>query len=188
MRKLIVFNHISLDGYFVDQAGSMMWAKPGNSDPEWTEFVTQNVSGDGTLLFGRVTYDLMSSYWPTPMAAQNDRVVAERMNSLPKVVFSRTMDKASWNNTILIKDDLPGAVRKMKSESSGGLVILGSGQVVSQLAHERLVDEYHLVLNPVILGGGRTMFDGLNGNQRMKLTKARPFQNGYVFACYEPAA
>jgi dihydrofolate reductase len=187
MRKLIVFNHVSLDGYFVDKAGSMMWAKPGNDDAEWTGFVTENVSGEGTLIFGRVTYDLMNSYWPTPMALQHDAVVAERMNSLPKVVFSRTMDKASWNNTKLVKDDLPGAIRKMKQESGGGLVILGSGKIVSQLAQEGLIDEYHVVLNPVILGSGRTMFDGVTDKLSLKLTKTRAFKNGYVFTCYEPA-
>ena len=188
MRKLIVFNHVSLDGYFVDSNGSMMWAKAANVDPEWNAFVAGNASGEGTLVFGRVTYDLMNSYWPTPMALQHDAIVAERMNSLPKVVFSRTMEKASWNNTKLVKDDLPGAIRRLKQESGGGLVILGSGRIVSQLAQEGLIDEYHVVVNPVILGGGRTMFDGIKDKVSLKLTTTRSFKNGNVFACYEPAA
>jgi dihydrofolate reductase len=94
MPKLSVFNHVSLDGYFVDQNGSMMWAKGGLQDPEWNEFVAQNAGGEGTLVFGRVTYELMSSYWPTPLAAQHDPALAERMNQLPKVVFSRTLSQA----------------------------------------------------------------------------------------------
>ena len=99
-----MFNHVSLDGYFVDKKGEMRWAH--KNDPEWNEFVAGNASGGGVLLFGRVTYELMASYWPTPMAAQHSPVVAEHMNKLQKVVFSRTLDKASWSNTKLVKGDV----------------------------------------------------------------------------------
>ena len=104
MRKIIVFNQVSLDGYFVDRNGDMSWAH--KQDPEWNAFVASNASGGGELLFGRVTYDLMVSYWPTAHALQNNPVVAEHMNALPKVVFSRTMDRPSWNNTKLVKDNM----------------------------------------------------------------------------------
>src|SRR5437867_2351086 len=98
MRKLVVFNHVTLDGYFVDRNGDMSWAKAGTHDAEWNAFVAENAKGEGPLLFGRVTYELMTRYWPTPLAMKNDPAVAERMTKLPKVVFSRTLDKASWNN------------------------------------------------------------------------------------------
>ncbi len=188
MRKLIVFNHVSLDGYFVDGQGSMRWAHGAAQNEEWNAFVAQNASGDGTLLFGRVTYELMVSYWPTPMAKQNDANLTDRMNSASKVVFSRTMDKATWNNTKLVKGDLAREVRKMKNEAGEGMVILGSGNIVSQLAAEGLIDEYHLVVNPIILGQGRTMFEGVKDKLDLKLTKSRAFNNGNVFLCYEPAA
>ncbi len=188
MQKLIVFNHVSLDGYFVDANGGMRWAKAHNQDPEWNEFVAKNASGNGTLLFGRKTYDLMTSYWPTPMAIKNDPVVAERMNNLPKVVFSRALDKATWKNTRLMKGDLAAEVRKLKQEPGEGLTILGSGSIVAQLAPEGLIDEYQMVLNPIILGAGRTMFDGVSNQLSLKLTKTQAFSNGNVHACYEPAA
>ncbi len=188
MRKLIVFNHVSLDGYFVDVNGDMSWAKSHNNDAEWKAFVAENAKGDGPLLFGRVTYELMASFWPTPIADQHDPVVAERMNSLPKVVFSRTLDKASWNNTKLVKGDMAEEIRKMKKESGDGMAILGSGSIVSQLASEGLIDEYQVVVNPVVLGQGRTMFDGVKEKLNLKLTKTRAFGNGNVFLCYEPAA
>lgn len=188
MQKLIVFNHVSLDGYFVDANGEMRWAKAHNQDAEWNEFVAQNASGNGTLLFGRKTYDLMTSYWPTPMASKNDPVLADRMNNLPKVVFSRTLDKAPWKNTRLIKGDLAAEVRKLKQEPGDGLTILGSGSIVAQLAPEGLIDEYQMVLNPVVLGAGRTMFDGASKQLSLKLTKTRAFSNGNVFVSYEPAA
>jgi dihydrofolate reductase len=135
MRKLVVFNHVSLDGYFVDANGSMSWAKSDHKDAEWNAFVAENAKGDSPLLFGRVTYELMASFWPTPMADQHDPVVAERMNKLPKVVFSRTLEKVV-DNTKLVKGDLAAEIRRMKKEPSEDLVILGSGSIVSQLAQE----------------------------------------------------
>jgi dihydrofolate reductase len=84
-------------------------------------------------LFGRITYELMASYWPPPDAIKNDPIVAEGMNNLPKVVFSRTLKKASWNNTKLVKDDMPAQIRKMKKEPGRHMAISGSGSIVSQL-------------------------------------------------------
>jgi dihydrofolate reductase len=188
MRKLVVFNHVSLDGYFVDVNGSMTWAKSGTRDAEWNAFVAENAKGDSPLLFGRVTYELMASFWPTPMADQHDPVVAERMNKLPKVVFSRTLDKASWSNTRLVKGDMVAETRNLKKEPGEDMVILGSGSIVSQLAQEGLIDAYQVVVNPIILGEGRTMFDGIKEKLNLKLTKTRAFGNGNVFLCYEPAA
>jgi dihydrofolate reductase len=183
MRKLIVFNNATLDGYFTSANGDMSWAH--KQDPEWVAFTTENAGGGGMLLFGRKTYDLMASYWPTPMAMNNSPTVAERMNQLSKVVFSKTMDKASWSNTRLVKGDLATEVRKMKSEPGEGLVLLGSGSIVAQLAGENLIDEYQIVLNPIVLGGGRTLFEGVRKN--LKLAKTRTFGNGNVVLSYEPA-
>ncbi len=115
MRKLVVFNNVSLDGYFAGKNGDISWFKP-HLDPEFNAFVLDNAISGGTLLFGRVTYELMASYWPTPDAIKKDPLVAKQMNSLPKVVFSRTLDRASWNNTTLMKDDLAAEVRRLKKE------------------------------------------------------------------------
>ena len=188
MRKLIVFNHMSLDGYFTDANGDMSFAQNNIPDVEWDAFVASNAGGGGMLVFGRITYDLMVSFWPTPAAAEGMPVVAERMNNLPKVVFSRTMDKASWNNTKLVKDDMAGEIRKLKQERGEDMVIFGSGSVVSQLAQEGLIDEYQIVVDPVTLGKGRTMFEGLKEKMSLKLKESRTFNNGNVLLCYEPMA
>ena len=188
MRRLIVFNHVSLDGYFTDANGDMSFAHSDKPDVEWDAFVAGNASGGGILLFGRVTHELMASYWPTPAAAENMPVVAERMNNLPKVVFSRTLDQVSWNNTRLVKDDVTGEIRKMKEEVGEDMVIFGSGSIVSQLAQEGLVDEYQIVVDPVVLGKGRTMFDGIKEKLTLKLKSTRTFGNGNVLLCYEPMA
>ncbi len=184
MRKLIVFNSVTVDGYFVDMNGDMSWAH--NNDAEFNAFVQGNASAGGELLFGRITYELMAGYWPTPLAMKNDPVVAEGMNSLPKVVFSRTMDKASWSNTRLVKGDPAAEVRKMKKAPGKDMVIMGSGSIVTQLAQESLIDEYQLVLIPVVIGRGRTMFEGIKGKLKLKLARTRVFGNGNVWLCYEP--
>ncbi|MGC2891463.1 MAG: dihydrofolate reductase family protein [Candidatus Acidiferrum sp.] len=186
MRKLVVFNMLSLDGYFVDGKGDMSWAH--KHDAEWNAFVNENASGSGVLVFGRITYQLMASYWPTPMALQNSPVVAKGMNEMAKLVFSRTLDKATWNNTKLIKGDLATEVRKLKNEPGPDMVILGSGSIVSQLAQHNLIDEYQMALSPIVLGKGRTMFEGLQEKLNLKLTRSRAFGNGTLFACYQAAA
>jgi len=185
MPRLIMFNSVSLDGYFTSATGDMSWAH--RYDPEWSAFVGGNASGDAALAFGRKTYDLMASYWPTPLAAKNNPGVAEAMNRFPKVVFSRTLDKAEWNNTKLVKGDLATEVRKMKREPGKDMVIMGSGSIVSQLAEHGLIDEYQIVLTPVALGAGRTLFEGQNKKLDLKLMKTRTFGNGNVVLWYEPA-
>jgi len=187
MRKLIVFNHVTLDGYFVDANGGFAWARNGNDDPEYSAFVAANASAGGELLFGRITYELMASYWPTPIADQHHPAVAKGMNSAPKTVFSRTLEKATWNNTKLVTGDLVAAVRKMKQDPGPGMAILGSGSIVAQLALENLIDEYQMMVDPVALGKGRSMFDGIQRQLDLKLTKTQTFKNGKVYLCYEPA-
>ena len=182
MSKLIVFNSISADGYFTDTKGDVSWAH--QNDPEWQQFTNENVSGGGILLFGRVTYDMMQSYWPTPQAHEQFPKVADRMNSAQKVVFSRKLNKVSWQNTRLIKDNLAQEVRKLKASAGEGIVILGSGSIVSQLTQENLIDQYQLVVNPVVLGAGRTMFEGVN-TLRLKRVQSRTFKNGNVLLTYE---
>jgi dihydrofolate reductase len=186
VRKLVVFNMVSLDGFFVDSKGDMSWAH--KNDAEWKAFVNENASSNGVLVFGRITYELMASYWPTPMALQNSPVVAKGMNDMKKIVFSRTLDNASWSNTKLVKGDLAGEVGKLKREPGPDMVILGSGSIVSQLAQQNLVDEYQIALSPIVLGDGRTMFEGVKDKLNLKLTKSRTFGNGTVFVCYQPGA
>jgi dihydrofolate reductase len=185
MAKLSAFSQISLDGYFVDAAGGMSWAHEGSQDPEWQAFVSGNASGDGALLFGRVTYEMMASYWPSPLAAQNSPDVAARMNTSRKLVFSRTLEQAAWQNTTLLKGELSAEVSELKQSLGGGITILGSGQLVAQLAQARLIDAYQFVVSPVVLGGGRSLFEGVKGRLDLKLEKTRAFANGKVVLWYD---
>jgi dihydrofolate reductase len=185
MRKLIAFENITLDGNFTDKNNDMSWAH--NNDPEWTEFTNGNASGGGMLLFGRVTYDMMAGYWPTEMAMNQMPTVAKAMNAMPKIVFSRTMQRADWSNTQVIRHDIVTEVRKLKNEIGPGMAIMGSGSIVSQLSDARLIDEYQLALHPLALGAGRTIFDGLKSRLDLKFVSSRNFKNGNVFLRYTPA-
>jgi dihydrofolate reductase len=109
------------------------------------------------------------------------------MNSACKLVFSRTLNQATWNNTTVVKGDLVAEIRRLKHEPGHGLVILGSGSLVAQLAPYGVIDEYQLVVNPTALGAGRTLFDGVKERLNLKLSHSRVFKNGKVFLAYAPA-
>ena len=188
MRRLVVFNSITLDGYFAGPNGDLGWAHDGPPDPEFDAFVAGNASRGGQLLFGRTTYELMAAHWPTTEARRDDPTIAEAMNALPKVVFSRTMEKASWSNTTVVKGDIVAAARRMKAESGPDMVLMGSGSIVAQLTPAAVIDEYQLVVIPVVLGKGRTMFDGLPTPLALERTGSRSFPRGRVLLCYRPKA
>lgn len=185
MRKVHVFDNVSLDGFFTDAKNDMSWAH--KRDEEWNAFASGNASGQGELLFGRVTYEMMAAFWPTPQAAQTLPEVAAGMNAMHKIVFSRTLDNVTWQNTTLVKGDLVTEVTRMKQQPGSDLVILGSGTLVSQLTQARLVDEYQIVLNPIVLGSGRTLFETVEAKVPLRLTRTRAFKNGNVVLWYEPA-
>jgi dihydrofolate reductase len=184
MRRLYVFNNVSLDGYFTDANSNMSWAH--QPDAEFSEFTQSNAQGGGALVFGRVTYDLMIKFWPTPMAMQSYPIVAERMNSAEKIVFSRTMDRAAWNNTKVVNGDIVAEMRKLKERAGGDMVIMGSGSIISQFTEAGLIDEFQIVLCPIVLGAGRTLFGGVTTRPSLKRTHSRTFKNGNVFLRYEP--
>jgi dihydrofolate reductase len=185
MRRLSVFNTISLDGFFTDARGDMSWAH--RHDEEWTAFSSGNAGGGGELLFGRITYEMMAAFWPTPQAAQLLPTVAAAMNSMRKHVVSRTLREARWQNSTILGGDLVADVRALKSRQGPDIVILGSGTLVSQLGDAGLIDGYQLVLSPTVLGKGRTLFETVERRLSLKLTNTRSFRNGNVVLWYEPA-
>ncbi len=186
MPRVTVFNQVSLDGFFVDRRGDMSWAHADRSDPEWNAFVERNAEGDATLVFGRVTYEMMAGFWTTPLAAEQMPDITRRMNTSCKIVFSRTLAAAPWSNTRLVSNDPAAELRQLKATAGLDLVVLGSGQIVSQLAAAGLVDEYQIVVVPIILGAGRTLFADVSTNLPLRLIRSRVFQNGHALVCYEP--
>ena len=183
MARISVFNQISLDGYICDTNGDMSWAH--RDDPEWNQFTAQNVGSEGQLVLGRITYELMAGFWPTPFAVEQMPEVAKRMNNMPKLVFSRKLREAAWNNTRVFNGDIAAEMRRMKQETGPDMTILGSGSIVSQLALEGLIGEFQMVVAPIVLGNGKTMFAGIKEKIILKLIQVRTFANGNVLLRYE---
>jgi dihydrofolate reductase len=183
-RKLSMFNNVSLDGYFTDADGDMSFAKPQGHDEEHLEFMRRNAGGNSVLVFGRITYEMMASFWPTDMARQMMPDVAKAMNASPKLVFSRSLKKADWSNTMLLSGDPATEIARLKKEDGPDMTVLGSGQIAAQLTQAGQFDEIGLMVIPVLLGKGRTLFEGVTGRPRLKLKTARPFQNGSVYLTY----
>ncbi len=186
MAKLVVFNQVSLDGYFVDASGDMRWAH--KQDAEWNAFAANNAGGDGALVFGRITYEMMARFWPTEAARKANAAVAKGMNEKEKFVFSRSLRKPTWQNTTVLKGDAAVQLRKLKKTSKTDLVILGSGSLIPPLTEAGLIDVFQLVLNPIVLGGGRTLFEGLPDPVNLKLKETRAFKNGNVVLTYGAAS
>ncbi len=184
MRNVLFFMLISLDGYFEGpNVGGIDWH---NADEEFNEFSVEQLNSVDTLLFGRVTYQGMASYWPTPIAAENDPIVANKMNSIAKIVFSRTLDRAEWNNTRLVKGNIAEEITNLKQQPGKDLIIFGSSVLATSLAEMGLIDEYRIMVNPVVLGHGTSLFKGIKQWLHLKLIKTRTFGNGNVLHYYQP--
>jgi dihydrofolate reductase len=180
MRRLRVFESISIDGYFCDAGGGMSWAHAGADDAEFAAWVGVNASGGGELLFGRKTYQMMEAFWPTSLAATQMPVVAKGMNAARKYVASTTL-RPSWTNTQLLPGELLSAVGDLKASDGPDVTVLGSGSVAAQLGAAGLVDEYQLVIIPIALGGGRTLF---TTGRQLRLIDQRAFRCGNVVVTY----
>src|SRR5450631_2593121 len=147
MRKVIVSNLVSADGFIAGPDGDLSWFKV---DDEFFGYAKELLLATGVILFGRKTYEMMAAYWPD--ATTGDPAIIEKMNALPKVVFSRTLEAAAWTNSRLIKTDPAEAVAKLKQEAGGDIVIFGSGSIVSLLLAAGLIDDLRLFVNPTVLG------------------------------------
>ncbi|MBS1605963.1 MAG: dihydrofolate reductase [Bacteroidetes bacterium] len=182
MRAVNVFNFITLNGFYKGIDGDISWHRHGEEE---NKFSDENSQRGSTLLFGRITYELMASFWPTEMGKQRAPVTADGMNKAEKLVFSRTLKKAEWQNTRLINDDLVGTVRRLKSEPGNPITILGSGSIVTQLAEAGLIDTYGFMIDPVALGDGVPVFKGITQKLQLKLTSSRVFNSGVINVTYE---
>jgi dihydrofolate reductase len=183
MRKIIVREMITVDGFFAGPKGEIDWH---HVDSEFNEHSIEFLNSIDTLMFGRITYDLMESYWPTPAGLKDDPIIAEKMNNLSKIVFSKKIDKATWNNSKMFSEINAEEIKKMKQAPGKDIAIFGSGIIVSTLTELGLIDEYRFIVNPVILGKGRTLFANLQKKPNLKLLKIHEFKSGNVSLSYKP--
>jgi len=183
MRKVIFQNMVSLDGYFEGPNHELDWHLVGS---EFNDYAADLLDSVDTLLFGRVTYQLMAGYWPSPAALTDDPVIAAKMNSLQKVVFSRTLSKTEWSNTRLATEDPVNEIRRLKQRPGRDMAIFGSSDLTVSLMSSGLVDEYRIFIAPVFLGGGKTLLRGLHERLNLHLIWSRIFKSGLVLLCYKP--
>lgn len=181
MRKLIVSNLMSLDGYFEGPNHEIDWFVVEEAFLAYAKEMLRSVD---TILFGRRTYEHMAAYWPS---APKDEI-ADKMNSLQKLVFSSTLNKAEWNNSCLVKGNIAGEVSALKRQPGKDMVVLGSAMLASFLLQEGLIDEYRIILDPIILGRGNPLFGEIKQRVRLKLKDAKPLaSSGVVILYYEKA-
>jgi len=182
MRNINAFLFISLDGYYKDTHNDISWHKHGGDE---SEFSANSLKANNILLFGRVTYEMMAGFWTTDMAKETLPEVAGGMNNSDKIVFSNSMKKAEWVNTTLISGDIIAQMRKMKAEPGKDMTILGSGSIVSQFADVGLIDSIQIMIDPVVLGSGTSIFNEMKSKLELKLTDTRTFKSGVVLLSYE---
>jgi dihydrofolate reductase len=183
MRKIIVFENITLNGMMAGPKGELDWAI---QDAEVTDYTREGGDTIDTFVFGRVTYDMMAMFWPTPAGKSANPVFANALNKAQKIVFSRTLKKAEWQPTEVIPEIDKEKVIKEKERPFKDIMIFGSRSIVSQLTRLGLIDEYQLMVNPIILGKGLPLFDETLGKVNLKLVRSRAFKSGLELLVYQP--
>ena len=179
MRDLILSNMVSLDGYFEDPAGGLDWFA---ADEELEEHLRELHEEVGGYLYGRRTYLGMEAYWRSA-----DHWIAEFMHHVPKVVVSRSLDRVDWHNSRIIRD-VPGEVTKLKEGPGKAIFVAGSAQLADSLIRHGLVDEYRVMVNPVLLGGGTPLFKDGFDRQPLRLVAQRQLRSGLLILRYRPQA
>ena len=187
MRKVVVSEYVSVDGVMEDPGGAEKFEHGGWTRPYWSDeigkFKFDELFASDALLLGRVTYQGFAAAWPS---ITDEAGFADRMNGLPKFVVSTTLEEAGWNNSSLIKGNVEEEVSRLKQQSGRDILIAGSGKVVRSLMQYGLVDEYRLLVYPVVLGSGKHLFaDGRNAT--LKLAETKSFSSGVVLLQYQPA-
>ena len=190
MRKLVLTEWVSLDGYTAGPGNDMSFVGESFND-EMGQYEDDIVSTGDTLVLGRVTYESFAGSWPyvpdKPDVSEGEKVYARKLNGMRKIVFSRTLGSAEWNNSVLLREIDPEAIKQWKQQDGKDMLIYGSASIVQQLTNLGLIDEYQLLVHPVVLGGGKPLLENITGTQRLKLVSAKPFSSGVVLLTYQRA-
>jgi dihydrofolate reductase len=186
MRNLIFFMHTSLDGFVAGLKGELDWA---NIDDELFDFVATMTDTADTALYGRVTYEMMQSYWPKageqPNATKHDKEHSAWYNKVSKVVLSKTISEKGLDNTTIISGQLTDNINKIKKQDGKNILIFGSPGASQSLLNEGLIDEFWLFVNPIILGQGMPLFKDITGTTKLKLVDSKTFACGVIALHYE---
>ncbi len=183
MRTLTSFMFITLNGFYKGENDDISWHRHGGEESEYSE---EMLESDNILLFGRKTYENMVSFWPTQTAKEMFPKVAEGMNSAEKIVFSNSLNNATWKNTKIVSGDIVSQITKLKQSKGKDMAILGSGTIVSLFAGHRLIDEYQIMIDPVVIEKGTVIFENIISAVNLKLTSFKTFKSGVVLLNYAP--
>jgi dihydrofolate reductase len=184
MRTLASFIIISLDGFYEGPNGELDWP---TVDEEFEEFAVRQLDEADTLGFGRATYEHMAAYWPTEQAEANDPAITSRMNDMEKLVFSTTLTDASWSGTTVVRGEATEQMPTIKSVAGRELLVLGSAHLTADLAQAGLLDELRIMVCPIVLGQGRSLFEDLKDRVSLTLLRVRQFDSGNVVLTYRPS-
>ena len=187
MRKLKLQTQLSLDGFIAGPKGEMDWMV-WNWDEALIKYVTELTEAVDSILLGRVLAQVFIPHWTEAVTKpETANAFAHKMVDTPKIVFSKTLEKPEWDNTNLAKGDLVEEITQLKKQSGKDIIAYGGSGFVSSLVRNGLIDEYHLFINPVVIGDGMTIFRTVEQKLNLKLVKASPFDCGIVVLCYQPA-
>jgi dihydrofolate reductase len=181
MGSLASFILISLDGFYEGPHGEFDWPVV---DEEFDDFAIGQLDEAETLGFGRSTYEHMAAHWPTERAEANDPAITSRMNTKPKVVFSTTLEQAHWSNTTIIAGEAVDQIETVKAAPGGELLVLGSAHLTAHFAAAGALDELRIMVCPIAIGQGRSLFQDLDGRLALRLARVRPFDSGNVLLTY----
>jgi len=198
MRRIHMFNRVSADGYFATPDGGLDWVI---QEPTMEAEIGGGIAGEGTMLFGRKTYDGFESFWPnairqgrtapSPHGEKRESEALYQMgvhiNNAVKIVFSRTRKDVTWHNSRLVRDFDPAFVAELKAQPGGDIMIFGSGSIVSLLTRHGLIDDYTFVVSPILLGSGRSIFTGGESHRALTLVEAKSYPRGNAVLRYRKA-
>jgi dihydrofolate reductase len=184
MRTLASFIVTSLDGFYQGPNGEFDWLIP---DEEFNDFAVRQLDEADTLGFGRTTYEHMAAYWPTEHARVNDLAITSRMNTKPKVVFSSALEHAGWSNTTIIAGEAVERIETVKIAPGGELLVLGSAHLTAHFVAAGVLDELRIMVCPIVLGSGRSLFEDLKNRISLSLLRFRQFDSGNVLLTYRPS-
>jgi len=183
MRKIIVLSYLTLDGFTASKGGGSKWLVWDNGVDEYYK-ETQRTAD--TIFFGRTSYESLKDYWSTSKSSGEDTGMIEYINETKKIVFSKSMKTADWNNSSLLCEIVPDEIEAIKNEPGKNIIVIGSGSVVSQLENVKLIDEYRFISIPVVLGEGKPYFENLDDKLELELIETKSFECGSVLHRYQP--
>jgi dihydrofolate reductase len=189
MGKIITTTWVTLDGYIAGPNGEMDWVAE-HYDGAMAVYETEIVSQADILLLGRVTYQSFAGSWPhvpdSPNASEGEKAYARMLNAMRKIVFSRTLESVEWNNSTLRKEVVPEEIEQLKQESGRDMLIYGSASIIQTLTNHGLIDEYQVLVHPLIVGGGKPLFHNIRHQVKLKLVNTKTHPSGVVVLSYEP--